>query len=410
MGVHSLPTGQAVRLSQLATAGLAALFLLCVTAGCQGTDRRVNPARSIPPEPTPGYVDLNRLLALHPDAPRLADLDRRLQRARAFPAAFRTPPLQTPAPLLLSTPEAPPAAPSPSREIDTARARTAIEEDFAIRRLARPEDEEQRYRRALERLRRRFLELRMEPRPNEDADDLAEALRNARRFSELEEQLRSLRERPEDRLFYTPAQLNRRRELFRLTQQEQEELRQVEMIRLEQSLDPTSNRARNLPKPDLQIPPAELARVERDRETRRQEALDALAKLERAALEAAAHTELPAPALEPADAAPPGLDAEELAPERERLSAQVAQSNVARTSQPATGAAASAASSLEAVRKLREQLRQHLLEEVQAAALSAARSRGITPTFTRGAAPDRTAQLAPEVVRLMSGRVRKGAR
>lgn len=379
-------------------------------SGCTGTDHRTHQSYSAPPPPTAGYVDAERLLALHPDNSRLVDLDRRLRRARTFPAAAAPSLLPAPAPLLLAEPESPPAANPVSREVDAARARAAVEEDFAIRRLARPEEEEQRYRRALERLRRRFLELRLEPRPNEDADDLAEALRNARRFSELEEQLRSLRERPEDRLFYTPAQLSRRRELFRLTQQEQEELRQLEMTRLEQSLDPTLNRSRNLPRPDRQIPAEELARVEHDRETRRQEALELLAKLERTAIETATRTELPEPIATPTDTAPSGLDAEELAAEREQAAAKVARSNAGKVTQPSASAATSAVTSLDALLKMRGELRQRLLEEVRAAALSAARDQGITPTFTRGAAPDRTAQLAPEVGRLMSGRVRKGAR
>jgi hypothetical protein len=50
------------------------------------------------------------------------------------------------------------------------------------------------------------------------------------------------------------------------------------------------------------------------------------------------------------------------------------------------------------------------LEEVRAAAMSAARHQGINPTFSSGAAPDRTAQVAPEVNRLLSGRVRSGAK
>jgi hypothetical protein len=406
---HPIRTGQAVWSSQLAAAGLAALFLLVTASGCHGPDRPARTAQSVPPTPTPGYLDPERLLALHPDAPELVDLDRRIQRARKFPTPLRTPSLQSPEPLILATPETLPQAKPVSREVDAARARAAVEEDFNIRRLARPEEEEQRYRRALERLRRRFLELRLEPRPIDDNEDLAEALRNARRYSELEEQLRSLRERPEDRLFYTPAQLSRRRELYRLTQQEQEALRQAEMTRLEQALDPSGSRGRNLPKQERQIPPEELARVEQERDARRQQALEALAKLEQSTLEAAVHTELP-PAGPLPDPAPAALPEEELAGDRELAASKTAKSAQAKVTLPSASAAASAASSLVALQRTREELREHLLEETKAAALVAARSHGINATFTRGAAPDRTAQLAPDVVRVLSGRVRKGAR
>ena len=357
----------------------------------------------------PGYLDPERLLSLHPDAPQLADLDRRIERARKFPVMPGAPTLQAPDPLHLASPEPPTESKPVSREIDAARARTAVEEDFAVRRLARPEEEEQRYRRALERLRRRFLELRLEPRPIDNDEDLADALRNARRYSELDEQLRSLRERPEDRLFYTPAQLGRRRELYRLTQQELEELRQAEMTRLEQALDSSSGRGRRSPKQDRQIPPEELARVEKERESRRQEALETLAKLERATLDAAVHTELP-PVSIAANPVPTALPEEELVGDRELAAAKVAKSREEKITRPSASAAASAAAAVTALQKTREELRDHLMEEVRAAALAAARSRGVTPTFTRGAAPDRTAQLAPEIVQLLSGRVRKGAR
>jgi len=407
--VPSHRTGQPVRASQLAAAGLTALFLLISTSGCHGTDRRANSQRRAPVALVPGYLDLDRLLALHPDVSKLADLDRRLRRGREFPQPPGVRPLEAPEPLNLAVPEAPPAAAPVSREIDATRARAAVSEDFAIRRLARPEEEEQRYRRALERLRRRFLELRLEATPVDSDEDLAAALRNARRFSELEEQLRSLRERPEDRLFYTPTQLSRRRELFRLTQQEQDELRQAEMTRLEQALDLTSNRGRNPPKTDRQIPAEELVRVEQARESRRKEALDALATLERATLEAAVRTELP-PVVTGADPPAIALPAEELAEERELAASRVARSRQEKVTLPSASAAASATTSLANLQQTREELRERLLEEVRAAAFSAARSRGIIPTFTHRAAPDRTAQLAPEIVRLLSGRVRSGAR
>lgn len=357
-----------------------------------------------------GYINPERLLALHPDAPQLQAIERRIERARRFPAPLALHPLTPPEPLILSAPETRGEAPTPSRSVDGERVRTSISEDFEIRRRGRPEEEEQRYRRALERLRRRFVELRLEPRPSEDSEDLEAALRNARRFSELEEQLRSLKERPEDRLFYTPAQLSRRRELYRITQQELEALRQTEAARLERSLDPTVNRPRSQLNQERQIPAEELARAAQARDARRREALELLAQLERSTLEMELHRELPPMSVTQGAPEPVALPAEELVTDREAASEKVSRSNAGKVPPPSKAAFASAAASLAELGKLREELRQRLLEEVRAAAASAARHQGIDPTFSAGAAPDRTAQVAPEVTRLLSGTVRSGAK
>lgn len=357
-----------------------------------------------------GYIDAERLLALHPDASKLVELDRKIKRARQFPISVAVHPLRSPEPLLLAAPASPPEiAPNPL-EVDASRVRASVAEDFAVRRRARPEEEEQRYRQALERLRRRFVELRQEPRAAEDQTDLQQALQNARRFGELEEQLRALRERPEDRLFYNPAQLSRRRELFRLTEQELEALRQAEAARLEQSLDPTSNRTRSQSPQERQIPAEALARIERTREAQRQEALELLQKQEQSTTESAISAKLPPPVVTSGAPEPSDLTTEDLQVEREAAANKVAQSQERKVAPPSAAAATSATESLAALGKLREELRLRLLEEVRAAAKAVARNQGIQATFSPGAAPDRTAQIAPEVIRLLSGRVRSGAR
>lgn len=410
MGAHPIHTGQLVRSSQFAATGLTALFLLFSLVGCRGPDRRALKARRLPPKVVSGYIDSERLLSLHPDASQLVELDRKIQRARQFPTSVVVQSLRSPDPLLLAAPVSPPEnAPEPL-EVDATRVRTSVAEDFAIRRRARPKEEEQRYRQALERLRRRFVELRQEPRAAEDQTDLQEALQNARRFSELEEQLRSLRERPEDRLFYNPAQLSRRRELFRLTEQELEALRQAEATRLEHSLDPTSNRIRGQSPQERQIPAEALARIERTREAQRQEALELLQKQEQSTIESAVSAKLPPPMVTSGAPEPNDLSTEELRVERETAANKVAQSQTRKVAPPSAAAATSATESLAALGKLREELRLRLLEEVRAAAKTVARNQGIKATFSPGAAPDRTAQIAPEVIRLLSGRVRSGAR
>jgi hypothetical protein len=149
------------------------LFSVLWLSGCQGTSRPPV-TRPDPQTPVLGFVDAERLLPYHPDARKLEALDRRINLAqRPLPASAGRP-VREPAVVQLSLPE-PVESKSPSREIDRERALTAVREDFEVRRRARPEQEEERYRRALEQLQRRFLELRREPRPEAASDDLAEA-------------------------------------------------------------------------------------------------------------------------------------------------------------------------------------------------------------------------------------------
>jgi len=354
------------------------------------------------------FVDAEQLLRLHPDIDSLHRLDRAITRA----ARRTTPPklahLRLPEPLPLPLPDQPAVATAPTTKADGARAREAVREDFEIRRRARPEQEEERYRRELERLRRRFLELRREPRTEAESDDLALALRNARRMSDLMAQLRSLQERPEDRLFYNAAQLRRRRELYRLTEQDLEDLRREEARRLERALEPTEAWVRRSGEAPAEIPPEEIARVEQERDTLRREALAELDRLERMRLREIDSTELPSPEnmrVQPKETTATSTAADEALT---TMSARVKASEAAAGNTPVNRSPAYSA--VGALEQERSQLRERLLQEVRALAASAGRARGISVSFSRGSAPDRTSELANEVRRLFTAATGAGGK
>ncbi|MGV3722572.1 MAG: hypothetical protein ACO1SX_16820 [Actinomycetota bacterium] len=376
----------------------AALLLVSGLTGCR---------RSSPPPPVtapavvvqPVFVDANRLLAFHPDMDRLRQFDQTIARASKRSGVPVIASLRAPAPVTLSLPEPPAPAPEIEAGIDTQRARQAIRDDFEIRRRTRPEQEEDRFRREMERLRRRYLELRREPRPEAAADDLALAIRNARRLSDLLEQLRSLQARPEDRFFYNAAQLRRRQELYRLTEQDLEELRREEAQRLERALQANDAWAKRTDEPPREIPPEEIARVERERDTMRREALAEFDRLEAMRLEIVDRTQLP----EPGVTSVRPLEAVDMQPEaatRADVESRVASVESAHPRTPEGDGGPVIA--VEALRLQREQLRERLLQEVRALAAAAARARGWSASFTRGSGPDHTAEVGKDVRRLVS--------
>jgi hypothetical protein len=343
------------------------------------------------------FVDPARLLSVHPDLARLRQLDQTIARASRRTDAAEIAPLRAPEPVSLSVPNALIPSPATAQGVDDARAKQAIRDDFEIRRQARPEQEEDRYRRDMERLRRRYLELRREPRAEAAADDLALALRNARRMSDLMEQLRALRERPEDRLFHNAAQLRRRRELYRLTEQDLEELRREEARRLERALDGSGEWTRQAGEPPREIPPEEIARLERERDTLRREALAELDRLEALRIEAVEQTRVPASdvtAVQPAES-----DDSRMADVRAEVAARVKAAESGR--RPAPSAPRSSLDAAQGLRQEREELKGRLLQEVRALAAAAAKSRGWSASFTRGIGPDRTAAIADDVRRLI---------
>ncbi|MCC2670166.1 MAG: hypothetical protein K0Q72_2637 [Armatimonadetes bacterium] len=397
--------GQRLRRPETPVVALAAL-LLVLGSGCGR--KAAPPAASVPAvaAPTPGYLDVERLLRVHPDLSKLRELERRMtQTTRAHrPLGSHT--LRAPEPVALATPAPAETLPAAPAGVDKAGAIAAIREDFAIRRAARPEREEEAYRRALGRLRRRFLEFRREPLPVDADKDLALAVKNARRFSELQEQLRSLRERPEDRFFYTPAQLRRRRELFHLTEQEVEALRLEEVARLENALE-ARGPLRNAEGTEREIPAAEIEKAERERDQLRREALEELARLERQEIARVNELVLPAPAIEGVRPDPSLTADGDIESERTRFEARVRESaqppTVPNAPDPVPGTVA-------ALRQERDELRLRMTEEVRAAAAAAARARGIRSIFKRGAAPDRTRDIEPAVARLLAGTAPQGER
>lgn len=376
---------------------LAALFVAFATPGCKRPQASPG-AAPVAPERVTVYVNPERLLAYHPDASRLEHLDRMIRRAGTTPTPAVVEGLREPPEVELPLPDPPTESEAPPGP-EVERARQAVREDFEIRRLARPDEEEERYRRALERLRRRYLELRREPRTAAEEEDLALALRNARRISELLEQLRALEEKPEDRLFYNAAQLRRRRDLYRLTQQDLEAIRREEARRLQAALgpDPWARRAGETPR---EIPPEQLARIEQQREELRKEALAELDRLEQNRIVAVESATLPPPQVErsvpelPLEPQPP------VAEGREAMRAQVRAAGT--TDSTERGGAPDFRDTVAALRAEREQLRTRLLREVRAVAAVAARERGMIPTFEPGKGPDRTALLAEPVRRLLS--------
>lgn len=375
---------------------------LLVFSGATGCRRSPTPAVSVVPSATPtvAFVDAEQLLRLHPDISSLHRLDRAITRAGRRTTPPKLANLRLPQSLPLPLPDQPAEATAPTTKMDGARAREAVREDFEIRRRARPEQEEERYRRELERLRRRFLELRREPRTEAESDDLALALRNARRMSDLMAQLRSLQERPEDRLFYNAAQLRRRRELYRLTEQDLEDLRREEARRLERALEPTEAWVRRSGEAAAEIPSEEIARVERERDTLRREALAELDRLERMRLAEIDSTALPSPdsmRVQPKETTATSTAADEALA---AMAARVKASEAAAGNAPVERSPARSA--VGALEQERSQLRERLLQEVRALAASAGRARGMTVSFSRGSAPDRTSELANEVRRLFT--------
>jgi hypothetical protein len=231
----------------------------------------------------------------------------------------------------------------------------------------------------LERLRKRFVDLRREPRQENVDDAIKKSLALAQRIRDLQTRVTALAERPHDFLYYTPEQLRRRRDLYRLTQSELDDLRRQEARALRQALE--------LPKPQRgEIPPAEIARARRQREEARKDALQALEALERGRLEAARGQVLPPPMEMPAPAAP----VDDAAPARDSMVAALRANKVKRTPHLPAGAPADV---IAAVRRRRESLRQSVLADIRVAAVAAGSRLGLAVTFDRGRAPDRTDDL-----------------
>jgi hypothetical protein len=303
--------------------------------------------------------------------------------------------LPGPSPAALSEPPPPVEPPAPAAP-DLEAARREVREEFAIRRLAQPDRAQEDYERELAALRRRARQIRRETMPDRSAEDLERALRHAEEYARLRDRLFELREIPgvDYRLFYPPEQLRRRRELYRQTELEIEALRRQKLEHLRRAVRRPIPRRRPSA---AAIPPeraAELAALEERRKEFQARAEAELSRMETEALERVSSVRPPAP---PDPEPPPALEGEEGGAGRVRLAEASARAAAA----PAGARGPALRAAIDELRRRREQLHRAILEDVKAAAAAAGRERSIALTFKPGAAPDRTADLTPDVRRIL---------
>ncbi len=351
------------------------------------------PAR--PKEPTPAYVDLSRIVPLHPairEYRSLVEAHRTPRRtgetADAAGTAFDAPPEAR-----LPAPRPPASAPPPYLGIDTRRTNAELTEEGTVRRLAEPDRAEEAYEATLRRLRKEYAELRQPAEVRDPSEDLRRGSEQAEREKRLTEHLAGLRERPEDRFFYSSAQLRRRRELYAAVQAELQELRAAQVDRLKQALE--LPRRTVVPVPERRLREAQ---VERDRERAR--ARRALELREREERQAAAQIRLPAPI--PAETPPiEGAPDPEVAAVRAEIARLVGRPEPGRKG---AGGPPPPSGSPRAASAAARSLYRAMLEDVKAAAVRAGMERGYAVQFVPGCAPDRTRELLGIVRRELGGR------
>jgi len=329
-------------------------------------------------------------MELHPAAAQLHALEAEAK-AQPRPArgATKGPAWETPPAEALPVPAAPETAAPADREPDGARTQAEIRESFALRRRAEPDRAQEGFEARIAELRRTYAAMRQTIETHDPAQDLQAATRQAEREQTLSAQLQALRERPEDRFFYTPAQLRRRRELYAVAEQELQELRQAGIQRLRQALQPP--RQITVPVPENRI-----REVEAERDQAQAHARELLQAMEREQLSAAARVQLPAANVNiPAPAAiPPDPEVEA---GRQKISERVEH-----PSAPAAAAPSPAAPKALPAAESARILRASMIDDLRAAAMAAGRDRGYAVVFTRSGAADRTGELMPEVRRALS--------
>lgn len=327
-------------------------------------------------------VSLEQYLPLHPGAAELRAMDERMATLRRIsPVRTSLAPISAPAPADLPAPEIAEPAP-PSLRPDVERAEREVRKDFAMRREAAapqappavpatgapvpvPEPPV----------------VKTPPAPEPEQSTGLEV-----QISRLTQQLDSLKERPEDRLVYTPVQLRRRRELAEITRTELRRLHQEQVERLRAALRPPAVEAPRVarkpaaPRKEAARPQVDLAPINAGE----QRALTALQSL----------PDLPAPQ---GTAPAPGAGAE--TPEaREKIAAAL--KSIKR------GAAAPAVDlrgHIASLESRRASLRRLMLAELRSAAESACRQRGWRLTFSEPA-PNVTAELRPAVGAVLTRR------
>lgn len=197
----------------------SALFMgLLALPGCR-------PPAPPPAAPAPPlvYVDASRYLSLHPAGPELGALDREIARLGAPPrtgpaGGLGHPDIPPAAELPLPEPPAPGA--SPELDADAERVRRETLGDSTVSRLARANQTEEQYQARLARLRRRYEQLREEPPPVAEDALVEQDRERAEERRRLEQAAAAARERPGDRLRYSRAELQARRERYREILQE----------------------------------------------------------------------------------------------------------------------------------------------------------------------------------------------
>jgi hypothetical protein len=373
---------------RLPLAALALLALLAL-AGCH------RPA----PERRPAFADLAAVERLHPQWPRLRELDLELAGARRQAVAKASPAAGEPGQVLASEAAVEPAgepAGEPEGGPETAsddglaaareRARGELRADGELAAALARDEVEATY---LDDLRRLRLEVRgaVEPPPALDLDGYEQAVREVgEEMARLELQLHVLRPSPAtDRYFYRPEQLRRRAELYTQTQRELKELKAKRLAQLAARLAPPAEER------PVEVPPARLAELARDREAR---AARAAADLARRQEEAAAALEST-----PRWAALPLPGPLALAPEPEaadRMPEVAARLGEAAKAGPERRAALLAA--LARLQQERALLARRLRDETAAVAGNQARDLGfeLQPRPARGL-PDLTARVAARV-------------
>lgn len=368
---------------------LSVLFLgAAALAGCgprPAPSSAVAPVSLPPLSTTPGAVTLTAYLPLHPAATELRRLDaaiKLLSRPSPVPSAPLAPP--PPLPQAVETPIAPELGPTPGQHPNAVRAADAIAEDYALRKLARPDTAGEQYQRELNRLERQYLEQRQQPRDAELVETQAESQRFAEESSRLNAELRRLRERPGDRLRYGAVQVEQRRRDYQKVEAQLEALRREEVARVGALLEPEPGKKKPL------VPPEMVKAAEQRRDEARSQADAALQREEAAAVDAVRATQLPPPTMELPSA--PEITAAVPVPaalmRRPRSSA----------ASPSSGASAA---TLRTLREARAALLRGMLADLRVAALTAGREAGVDVTFTPGQAPDQTAALTSRVRRLV---------
>jgi hypothetical protein len=369
-------------------AGLGAL--VAIVGGCAAE----RPPSQAAPPPTE-YVRLAALAGAHPAYPRLQRLEAQLIELRRLPAL--------PCPRLpASPPEIPPARPvelpaeglriRPPAAMDANAAAERIREEHELARLAAPDPGPDVFLAEMDRLRRRYLDLRreLEP-PRADASDLATREEAAAR-QRLNARLQELR-RPDPRLQFDPTLASARRDELADVARQLAALDLRELERLRQAL-------KSYRPPALTIPPAEIAKAN---QAARAATADHVRGLQRSLdLDLARLRDLAQPPPPAVTLSPVSLEELTAISElRKRVAAEVASRHAALRREPPAPRRAGEPTAREVGERI-QRLRRAIDVDVRAAVLSLAREQGREIVFEPGRGVDRTAKYRSRLANLLA--------